>query len=193
MAKSSGRTITPLERFALSTAQRMGLSKTVQAQIITPQGGLLLAVNGGGLGGADSGADTTALRTDATSPGAWGSFTFVVRGKHFALRTAKGYYVTAVDGGGVGDTLVEEGLHQPLVTNGTASSLYTIFTLIPLTGDQIAIRTPDQQHYVTAVDGGGVAGRGRVPLRTNTKTAGGNGWFTLTILSLLTQSHNGPN
>jgi hypothetical protein len=194
MAKSNGRTITPLERFALSTIRQKGLSlnKTVQARIITREGGLLLAVNGGGLGSADSGPDATALRTDATSPGALGRFTFVSRGTHFALRTAKGYYVTAVDGGGIGDTLLKRGIHQPLVTNGTSSSPYSIFTLIPLTGNQIAIRTSDGQHYVTAVDGGGFEGHGRVPIRTITKTAGTNEWFKLDILGLETQTHNGP-
>jgi hypothetical protein len=182
-----------LSKFALSAASKIQLSTTVQCQIIVPNGAFLSAVNGGGIGGADSGSDATALRTDATSPGALGSFTLVVLDDmHFALRTADGFYITAVNGGGIGDTLLETGIHQPIVTNGTALD-YSVFHLVPLTGKQVALRTQDDQHYVTAVNGGGFKGHGDVPIRTVAKKHGRNERFKLVLLGLFSKTKNGPN
>jgi hypothetical protein len=190
MAKS---TTSHLSKFALSAASKFQLSTTVQCQIITREGGYLSAVNGGGIGSAES-APETGLLTDATSPGALGSFTLVELDRtHFALRTEDGRYVTAAKGGGIGDTLLATGFHQPIVTDGTPLDVGSFFTLVPLAGKQVALRTSDNQHYVTAVNGGGFNGRGNAPIGTVAKKPGADGRFKLVLLGLFSKTKNGPN
>jgi hypothetical protein len=182
-----------LRDFALSATQQLGVTTRVQCLIITRNGGHLSAVNGGGIGSAES-APVTALHTDATSPGALGIFTLVVLDKtHFALRTEDGRYVTATKGGGIGDTLSETGFHQPVVTDGTMSTTGSIFTMIPLNGKQVALLTSDGQHYVTAVNGGGVGGDSNAPIRTVAKKHGKDGRFELIVLAMQSKTVNGPS
>ena len=181
---------------ALSHTLANELDTSVSASIITPSGGCLSAVNGGGIGIAKPKAKLTALSTDATSPGPTGIFKVVAQKKNstFALQTSKGNYVTAVRGGGIGDSLTNEAavMHRPIVTNGALLSFNAMFRFIPISKEHVALRTPDGKHYVTAVNGGGIGGDNEEPIHTTATTIGPNETFTLYVAMLFTETRNGP-
>lgn len=84
-------------------------SSRVVVAIQTFGGNYLTAVKGGGLGNQHAARDGVALRTDSKSAGRDEIFGIVwLNSGHteFALRTANGNYVTAVNGGGVGGQMI---------------------------------------------------------------------------------------
>jgi len=161
--------------------------KTFVGSILTSNGtNMLTAVNGGGLGGPDSGPGVVALHTDATSAAAWETFRLILQpgsppigpGMRFALQTSSGVnYLTAVNGGGVGGP---NDATCPIHTDATSAGAWEIFTLLvddsvnpptvqimpftalPLTGG----------HYLTAVNGGGVGGPNTQPVHTDATSVG---------------------
>lgn len=62
------------------------------------------AVNGGGMGGPNDG--TCPIHTDAAQIGPWETLTLEwldANKQKVAIKTSSGYYLSAVDGGGIGD------------------------------------------------------------------------------------------
>jgi hypothetical protein len=160
--------------------------KTYIGNILTANGkNMLTAVNGGGLGGPDSGAGLVALHTDATSAGAWETFKLILQpgstlgpGMQFALQTSTGTnYLTAINGGGVGGP---NDATCPVHTDATTAGAWEIFTL--LVND--SVNPPTVQimpftavpllggRYLTAVDGGGVGGPNTQPVHTDATSVG---------------------
>ncbi len=152
------------------------------AQFVGPIGtsngvNYLTAVNGGGLGGPDSGTALVALHTDATAAGSWEIFKLILQppgqaigpGMTFALQTAAGGYVTAVNGGGIGGA--SDGT-CPVHTDATQPSTWEQFTLnVDETSNPPNVTIQTQTgNYVTAVNGGGVGdsqgGDSATPVRT---------------------------
>ena len=95
----------------------------------------LTAINGGGKGGANDA--TCPVHTDATSAGVWETFTLLINNnvkpptiqiKPFFINIlAPGYYVTAVNGGGIGAADPEN--TQPVHTNATVVGAWEVFSL----------------------------------------------------------------
>lgn len=138
----------------------------------TSNGHFVTAVNGGGLGGPDSGPASIALHTDATSVGPWETFTCVNVGPDkMAFQTFTGNYVTAVDYGGIGGP---NSSASPIHTDATKAGPWEIFTIVWLPLGKCALQTEDG-HYVTAVNGGGWGGQdtaNKYPIHTNATAIG---------------------
>jgi hypothetical protein len=181
---------------ALSNTLANELDTSVSAYILTPSGKCLSAVNGGGIGNANPKAKLTALNTDATSPGPTGVFKVVqLKNSTFALQTSDGlHYVTAVRGGGIGDSLTNGAsvIHRPIVTDGALLSFNARFRFIPISKEHFALRTADGKHYITAVNGGGIGTDDEEPIHTSATTIGPNETFTLYVELLFTETRNGP-
>jgi hypothetical protein len=160
--------------------------------IRTNDGHYLTAVNGGGLEGAAIETSTglwfpAVLSSNATEPGSFGTtFTWVwlepqgnfSRGS-FALQTATGNYVTAVNGGGLGGSN-DEGC--PFHTDATNYSTWEHFYIVHVdeSQQQIALRTATG-NYVTAVNGGGIGGPNESPCTLHTDATWKRAWETFTI------------
>jgi len=185
-------------------AQALGepAGKILTACILTAKGDCLVAVDGGGIGSPSSGPGTTALSTDSTSPDASEVFTVTIRGdKHFTLQTANGDYVTAVEGGGLGQP-PSVALPLPIITNGKLLQAGTVFHVI-LLGDvkkrdgsndlvrEVRLATPDLKHYVSAVNGGGVHSVDD-PIRTDAAIPDKNEMFELICFDFQSQTVHGP-
>jgi hypothetical protein len=155
--------------------------------ILTSNGkNMLTAVNGGGLGGPDSGTGLVALHTDATSASTWETYKLILQpgsapvgpGMKFALQTSSGTnYLTAVNGGGIGGP---NDATCPVHTDATTGGAWEVFTLtindsvnpptvtlspfnvVPLAGSC----------FVTAVNGGGVGGPNTQPIHTDATSVG---------------------
>lgn len=157
--------------FVLSTP---GVAQqTVTGAIQTQTGNFITAVNGGGLGGPNYGSNATALHTDATTPEAWETFSMVwvnQGGCEVALQTVYGNFVTAVNGGGMGGPNTAQ---APIHTDATTVGTWEMFTIqIQQDGVHAFIQTPDHQHYITAVNGGGFGGPNNVPIHTDATQIG---------------------
>ena len=121
--------------------------------IQTPTGHYLTAVHEGGLAGR-----STAVRTNATQAGAWETFTLEwidQSQRTFALRTADGHYLTAVQGGGIGGP---NDVTSPVHSEARVIGPWELWTLSFLPGgSQVTLRSANG-HFLTAVNGGGMAG-----------------------------------
>jgi len=162
-----------------------------------PQGGWALrtgdeqhfvtAVNGGGLGGPDSGHGVVALHTDATTATEWETFELVILtggpeiyapNTTFALKTFSGNYVTAVNSGGVGGP---NDASCPIHTDATQIGdweqyLFNVdYSAAPPT---VTIQTWNL-NYLTAVNGGGIGGPNDVPVHTDATTT--SIWETFSV------------
>lgn len=97
----------------------------------------------------------------------------------FALRTAGGDYVTAVNNGGVGGPNNDS---SPIHTDATEIGDWETFAFN--VNNNISPRTVTIQtwngNYLTAVNGGGVGGANNVPVHTNAKQIGP--WETFSVL-----------
>ncbi len=83
------------------TAQCLGNSGAVNFK--TLNGHFLTAVNDGGVGGPNSGAQSAAIHTDSTTIGPWETFTCAISlPGTVTFQTTGGDFVTAVKGGGIG-------------------------------------------------------------------------------------------
>jgi hypothetical protein len=157
--------------------------------ILMPDGKhFLTAVNGGGLGGPDSGPGLVALHTDATTPGPWEMFRIIIlsggpeffsTNTSFALQTVEGNFVTAVDGGGIG------GLNNatcPIHTDATNFGEWETYLInvvdktAPVT---VTIQTGNG-NYRTAVNGGGVGVPAAAPAHTDATKA--STWETFSVV-----------
>jgi hypothetical protein len=131
-----------LEREALSVARNVAKTCAIQ----TINGHYLTAVGGGG----HDGVAFDVLHTDATQVSAWETFTLVDTGEGgptpFGIRTVRGLYLTANDGGGR--------INQVMRSNASTIRAWERFGLVALGGNSYGIETVDG-HYLTAVDGGG--------------------------------------
>ena len=147
--------------------------QTLTGAIETQNGHFVTAVNGGGLGGPNTGPNATALHTDATTPLAWETFTLRwvdTSACKFALQTVYGKFVTAVNGGGIGGPNTSQ---SPIHTDATTVGSWESFKLlIQQDGTHAFIQTPDGQHYLTAVNGGNFGGPNNVPIHTDATTLG---------------------
>jgi hypothetical protein len=128
----------------------------IEGYIQTQNGYFLSAVQGGGVGGPDSGKGLTALHTDASKASSWEFFTLVVLdATHFALKTADGHFVTAVNGGGIGST---PGAQQPIVTNASVpAGSELVFRIQHTPSGTVTIKTSSGR-FLTAVNAGGFGG-----------------------------------
>jgi hypothetical protein len=140
----------------------------------TINGHFVTAVNGGGPPPEPNcRAGRVALHQDATQIGPWERFTMVhVAGSgRWALQTSGGQFVTAVNGGGIGGPNGAASASQ-VHTDALTVGPWEIFRIVNLVGNVVALRTPDQLHYLTAVNGGGCGGRNTVPFHTNAVAIG---------------------
>jgi hypothetical protein len=142
----------------------------------TGTGYFLTAAQNGGLGAGDD----VPIRTDSRVVGEWERFWLVplVSGgrnlqvvTRFALRTANGHYVTAVNDGGMYGPRAPI---TPIQTDQSRRGQSETFYFEPQLDGTFAIRT-SAGFYWTAVDGGGWAekpGKRLHPLRTNATEIG---------------------
>jgi hypothetical protein len=161
------------------TAQCLGNSATVNFR--TLDGHFLTAVNGGGVGGPNTGPQVAAIHTDATSIGPWETFTCAITlPGNITLETNDGHFVTAVGGGGIGGPNANP---WQLHTDATAAGPWEQFTFVNVDNTHCALKTNDG-HLVTAVNRGGWGSSdpaNKFPIHTNATSAGS--WETLTIVS----------
>jgi hypothetical protein len=178
----AGRAAAKAKGFTTST------ENTLQGWIAVPNGNYLCAAGGGGIG-TPSGEHVTALSTDAKVPGEDGIFTirYIYVGAAtlgITLQTRDGRYVTAVNGGGIGDDPHAQHLRQPITTNATATEIEgTLFVLHDVADKKVTISTVNG-FYVTATGGGGIGGSSRVPIHTTAREPGPNEQFTFQLQQL---------
>lgn len=136
------------------------------AAIQTATGNYLTAVNGGGLGGPDTGPTAVALHTDATKAGPRETFTIVWLNStytQFALQTSDGHYVTAVNGGGAGGP---NDSSAPIHTDAKTIGIWETLTFNFLPHNRLTIKVPNGQ-FLSAVNGGGMIGPAASPIHTD--------------------------
>jgi hypothetical protein len=96
----------------------------------TASGQYVTAVNGGGIGGPNDG--TCPIHTDAKVPAQWEQFTLNVdvsaNPPTVQIQTATGNYLTAINGGGVGDAPGGDG-STPVRTIDNAVQAWQVFSL----------------------------------------------------------------
>jgi len=157
-----------------------GLVASIPVALKTADGHYLTVVNGGGLGGPGAGPNAVALHSDATREGAWETFQMEWSDPaHFALKTANGNYVTAINGGGMGGpSSAASPIHTDAVKLGAWEKLFLEYNTVT---HRAALRTPNGQ-YLTAVNGGGFGGPNNVPIHTDAKRAGPWEMFSLEVL-----------
>jgi hypothetical protein len=118
--------------------------------IQTDTGNYVTAVGGGG-------RISDVMHTDARIPSTWERFTLVYSGDgvHYGLRTAFGYYVTAVNSGGLSSANFPDVLH----TDATLLRNWEKFSFVTDgTDGKFGIRAFDG-HLLSAVGGGGRTSR----------------------------------
>lgn len=136
----------------------------------TINGHTLTIVNGGGLGGPNTGPNACAIHTDAIAVGPWETFTLEwLDSNSFAIKTVNGTYITAVGGGGVG------GPNDSSCPVHTDASWVGPWELLTLNYDAVTgtatIQTANGR-YLTASNGGGIGGQNNVPIHTDAKNIG---------------------
>jgi hypothetical protein len=146
----------------------------------TLDGHYLTVVNGGGLGGPNAGPTASALHTDATKVGPWETFEIVwTDATHFGIRTSRGHYVTAVNGGGVGGP---NNASSPVHTDASRCGPWERLLLnYDFSSGRATLQTPSGQ-FVTAVNGGGFGGPNNVPIHTDATVLGPWETFSLELL-----------
>jgi hypothetical protein len=140
--------------------------------IRTSNGHYLTAVNGGGVGGPNSGSQLGAIHTDARAIGPWETFVCERRGPdRMTFRTNDGHFLTAVNGGGIGGP--NDNPYQ-LHTDTTSVGPWEQFRIIYRGRDLCALQTSDG-HYVSAVNRGGWGDQdsgNQFPIHTNATRVG---------------------
>jgi hypothetical protein len=155
---------------------------------IRTSGGFFVTAIGGGGGPTEPNCNPgwVALHENATSIGPWETFklvpapTTVAGQRAYAFRTSDGDYITAVNGGGMGENGTNPS--SQLITNATSIGAQEEFRIIPVSAasdGKVAIQTSDGKHFVTAVNGGGCGGPDSVPFHSNAKVIGPYESFTL--------------
>jgi hypothetical protein len=117
---------------------------------------------------------------------AWASPSLAQIADPVVFQTANGNYLTAANGGGLGSSSV------PLRTDASTAGANETFWLIFLGGSigqgSYAIVTPDMQHFVTAVGGGGRGGginNNTAPIHTDATAVGSWERWTVNLPNLL--------
>ncbi|POZ59980.1 fascin domain-containing protein [Chromobacterium alticapitis] len=146
----------------------------------TSNGHYLTAVNGGGLGGPNSGPYAVALHSDAKAKGAWETLYLVqLANGRVAFRTTTGYYLTAINGGGMGGP---NSSASPFHTDATWASAWERFQLeFDPASNTYALKTANG-NYVTFVNNGGIGGANNVPVHSDARAA--NDWESFTLVPL---------
>ncbi len=154
----------------------------IRCAIKTINGNPLTIVEGGGLGGPNSGPGSTALHTDASRAAEWETFKIEwldATKTKFALKTKNGNYVTAVNGGGIGGP---NDSTCPVHTDATWIGPWERLTLIMVNSDTVYIQTPDGT-YLNAANGGGFGEpANKQPIHTDATSIGP--WETFTLVKL---------
>jgi hypothetical protein len=137
-------------------------------------------VNDGGLGATAN----VPIRTNATTIGEYELFTIEwidIKQGYFALHTADGKYVTAVNGGGIGGPNNDE---YPIHTDAQWMSTWEYLEFIIQENGKYAIRTKSG-YYWTAVNGGGWGEAANAyPIHTDASRLGG--WERFKLIPALT-------
>ncbi|MBL7733734.1 MAG: DUF4474 domain-containing protein [Chitinophagaceae bacterium] len=116
-----------------------------QFAILAPDGlHYLTAVKGGGIGDPPGvPLNSIAIHTDATQGRDWEGFTLIPQGpetsgvRKFAIQTPDGHYLTAVNGGGLGDPPgLPANYSAPIHTDATWVSTWETFTVVFLMGGE---------------------------------------------------------
>lgn len=153
---------------AISTCKAGGQPSVMVGALITASGHYLTVVNGGGLGGPNTGSGAVPIHTDATSAGPWETFTVIWLDdakRSFALRTVNGNYLTAENSGGIGGP---NDSSSPIHTDATEIGAWQKLTIRFLPNDKATIQTPSG-HFLTAVNGGGMGGPNDAIVTNRTK------------------------
>ncbi len=173
---------------------RSAAAPSTLAAIQTANGNYLTAVNGGGLGGPNTGAAAVPVHTDASVAGSWETFTIIWLNSsftQFALKTLSGNYVTAVNGGGVGGP---NSSAAPIHTDAKAVGPWETLRVNLLPNNQATISLPDGR-FLTAVGGGGMGGPNTSPIHTDAVKQGA--WEVFKFVNLATPPPppppNGPS
>jgi len=162
-----------------SFAQGCQAGATCTVTIKTTNGHFLTAVNGGGVGGPNTGSNSSAVHTDAKSIGSWETLTCAFSGPNVTFQTQDGHFITAVNGGGMGGANANP---FQIHTDAAAAGAWGTFTLVPVGGSRCALKTLNG-YYLTAVNGGGWGNTdtaNKFPIHTNATKAGVWETFTLT-------------
>lgn len=162
------------------TEQERRAGKVLKIGIETVDGHYLTAAGGGGYGGANEGPDAVALRSDAVHADASVRFDWIWLDKdhtRFALKTMKGTFLTAVNGGGIGGP--NDG-RSPFHTDAKALGPDEVFRVHFDAGGKVTLRTR-KGFYMSAVNGGGYGGPNTVPLHTDATSIGPWETFQLAV------------
>ena len=163
---TDGASNTPQGTALIGAARYYAAMQTMDRYFVT-------AVNGGGLGGGN-----TALYTNATTQGAFETFTLNWVNQQqalFALQTKNGDFVTAVNGGDMGGPNNDL---APIHTDATTIGSWQHFMIIVQADNSATVQTCPG-YYLTAVNGGGFGGPNNVPIHTDATQFGGWEEFTL--------------
>lgn len=124
-----------------------------RANILTVSGNYLTVLNNGGF---DGGAKF-AISTNCTKAGPWETFLFIPLDplqRTFALQTFSGYYVTAVNGGGLAGP-------GGIDTDRNSPAAWELIVIEKQGLGSFSLSTTDG-YYLTAVNGGGIVGNGTI-------------------------------
>jgi hypothetical protein len=146
--------------------------------IKTSDGHFLTAADGGGYGGPNEGPRAVALHSDASKAGPWEIFDWIWLDQthsHFALRTPKGTFVSAVNGGGLGGP--NDG-RSPFHTDARTLGIDEVYRVEFDENGKATLRTR-KGFYITAVRGGGYGGPNTMPIHTDATSIGPWEMFTL--------------
>ena len=129
-----------------------------QVNILTATGNYLTVLNNGGF----DGDGTFSISTNRTHAGVYEMFTFIPldpANATFALQTFGGYFITAIDGGGIAGP-------GGIDTDRNTPKAWELIVMEKQSLGQFSLRT-SSGHYVTAVNGGGVGGPGAINTNRN--------------------------
>lgn len=179
-------------------------NNSITATVQTFTGNFLTAENGGGIGGTDDpNQNPFAVHTDAKTARSWETFNFVQgpNPNSFGLQTSSGFFLTAVNGGGIGGGTDEE----PIQTNRTIPAEWELFTfnfssplkfspfnaltglygpyvIFPPYPNTVTLQAWDGK-FVTAVNNGGIDADGHWAISSN-RTAMST-WETFTLDNII--------
>lgn len=169
-SQPSGPTVSDPSKPLSNEPRRKG-AEIRDIAIETIDGHFLTAADGGGYGGPNDGPAAVALHSDASKAGPWEVFDWIwLDQEHgrFALKTLKGTFVTAVNGGGLGGP--NDG-RSPFHTDARSLGVDEVYRVEIAENGKATLRTR-KGYYVTAVNGGGYGGPNTVPIHTDATAIG---------------------
>ena len=176
---TDAKAVGPWEKFRLKPVDAYNYKYAMQ----TMSGNYVTAVNGGGLGGGFVNDANSPIHTDATKLGPWESLVLVPQTDgSYAIRTTTGFYITAVNGGGLGGP---NNASSIIHTDATAIGPWETFTFDAFkpAPSPVAIRTSSGR-LLTVVNNGGLGGPNDASsiIHTDAKAVGPWEKFTLKML-----------